>query len=288
MRGMLIILSALFFGAAGPPVQAAHTQARLILARDTARPGDTVLAAVHLHMDPNWHTYWKNPGTSGMATTIDWQAPKGVTPGEIQWPAPEKLTEEEQVTYIYSNEVVLLVPLQLDSKLAAGPVELKAKLSWLECELKCIPGSAPVQAMLNIGTEQKPSKDAELIAAWQKKVPKKGVGLSAHAWWEGAAAGDLRRLLIEWNSTNAAATADFFPYASEQFEVQANTAKLPSDPGKFRLRAEVKKFEGDWPKQISGVLIEQTGAEKSGNEVELPIQPSGLAVAASSSTGLAA
>src|SRR5262245_21482710 len=37
--------------------RAAHTQARLILAAETARPGDTVMAGIHLRMDPKWHTY---------------------------------------------------------------------------------------------------------------------------------------------------------------------------------------------------------------------------------------
>src|SRR5882672_5245793 len=60
-------------------VQAAHTQARLVLAAESARPGDTVLAGIHLHMEPRWHTYWKNPGASGLAPTNEWQLPSGVT-----------------------------------------------------------------------------------------------------------------------------------------------------------------------------------------------------------------
>src|SRR5690242_2879799 len=92
--------------------QAAHTQARLVLGADIARPGDTVLAGVQLQMDDRWHTYWKNSGDSGMPTTIDWQLPPGVTAGEIQWPTPEKLAEKEITTYIYKNQVVLLVPIK--------------------------------------------------------------------------------------------------------------------------------------------------------------------------------
>ena len=136
---------------AGMPAQAAHTQARLVLAAETARPGDTVLAGIVLQMEPRWHTYWRNPGASGIPTTVEWQLPWGVTPGPLQWPAPEKLPDDDLTTYIYRGEVVLLAPLKLAASLPRGPLVLKAKVSWLECEAACIPGSAAVQAALSLG-----------------------------------------------------------------------------------------------------------------------------------------
>jgi thiol:disulfide interchange protein len=254
--------------------QAAHTQARLLLAAETTRPGETVLAGVQLQMDPHWHTYWRNPGASGMATKIEWQLPPGVGAGEIQWPIPEKLPDEDLTTYIYKDEVVLLVPLKLASDLRPGQLELKASVSWLECELQCVPGNANVQAVLNIGRETKPSKDLALIEAWQKKLPQKGAGLSAHALWQRAATGDLRPLVLAWNSTKAASEAEFFPDASEQFELQGPTERIPAEVGRIQLRKQVKKFSGDWPQRVSGVLIQQAGSERLGYEVSLPIEAS--------------
>jgi DsbC/DsbD-like thiol-disulfide interchange protein len=140
VRRILNLLGAAWFCLAGVSASAAHTQARLILAADAARPGDTVLAAVQLRMDPRWHTYWRNPGASGMETKIEWQLPAGVTAGAIQWPVPEKLPDEDLTTYIYTNEVVLLVPLKLAADLRSGPLDLKASVSWLECDVQCIPG----------------------------------------------------------------------------------------------------------------------------------------------------
>src|SRR5262245_38965902 len=110
LLGFLSLASVLVGGGS---VQAAHTQARLLLAADTARAGETVMAGIELRMEPHWHTYWRNSGGSGAPTTIEWELPKGVTAGEIQWPVPEKLPAEELTTYIYENEVVLLVPLKL-------------------------------------------------------------------------------------------------------------------------------------------------------------------------------
>ena len=266
--------------------RAAHTQASLIFANEIARPGETVLAAIHLRMEPGWHTYWKNPGASGTATEINWQLPKGVQAGEIQWPLPEKLPDTNATTYIYERDVLLLVPIKLAPDLAPGPLELKAKVSWLECEMKCIPAKADLRGTLTVGSETKSSTDASEIAEWQNKVPKNAAPLSPSARWEKPATGDLRPLLIEWSSPNALSQPDFYPYANETFEVQAETERIPSEPGKILLRAQVKKFQGDWPKQISGVLVQQSGTERTGHEADLSLGSTGSPGATAASAGL--
>src|SRR5689334_992812 len=90
-RMLACLAAATLFGVAGTDAFAANTQARLLLSQETAKPGDTVLAGVHLHMNPGWHTYWKNSGQSGLPTQIEWQLPTGVTAEAIQWPIPKKV-----------------------------------------------------------------------------------------------------------------------------------------------------------------------------------------------------
>ena len=292
MRRILNLLGTAWFCLAGTSAYAAHTQARLLLALETARPGDSVLAGIQLRMDPRWHTYWRNPGASGMPTKITWHLPNGVTPGAIQWPLPEKLPDEDLTTYIYTNEVVLLVPLHLAADLPPGPLDLKAEVSWLECDVQCVPGAASVQATLNIATETKPSKDAGLLQGWQAKLPKSADGLSAHAWWDKPATGNTRSLFLQWDSSVPAAEADFFPDGSEEFEVQPASERVPAEVGKISIRKEVKKLAGDWSRQLSGVLIQQSGATRLAYEVNLPVESSTAATAgdlrASSAPGLAA
>jgi thiol:disulfide interchange protein DsbD len=260
---------------------AAHTQARLILSASTARPGDTVLAGVDLKMEPGWHTYWKNPGAAGMATKIEWQLPPGVTAGEIQWPLPEKLPPAEVTTYGYDNEVVLLVPLKLAADLKPGPLDLKAKVSWLECKEACIPGSGSVEATLNVGTETKPSSDAVVIESWQGKVPKSGNLFTFQTWWEKPATDDARPMIIAayqsivagFQSTNDEPpidNVDFFPDASDQFEVQAATEQIPVST-EFHLRKIVKIFSGDWPQKISGVFVVERNHQRYGFDLKSPI-----------------
>jgi len=257
--------------------RAAHTQVQLRLSADTAKPGDTIWAGLDLKMEPGWHTYWKNPGDAGQATEIKWQLPAGVTAGEIQWPLPEKLPPAEVTTYGYENEVVLLVPLTLASNLPAGALNLAAKVSWLECKESCIPASAEVEAKINVGGETKTSADATTIESWKSKVPQKGNPFSLNAWWEKSPVGDSRSLIIGKQPSLVAVknkkydSVDFFPDASEQFEIGAATEIISAYSADLRIRKVVKKFSGDWPKEISGEIVVKLSGRQAGFDMSFPI-----------------
>jgi thiol:disulfide interchange protein DsbD len=237
---------------------AAHTQARLLLNAAAAAPGTTVLAGVQLQMEPGWHTYWKNPGEAGEATTIKWQLPPGVTAGEIEWPLPEKIPPADITTYGYENEVVLLVPLTLSSTLSPGPLNISAKVSWLECKESCIPANTTVQAGLTIAPTNQPSAAQPLLAAWQAKMPVAVTNFSAQAWWDQTTNSNARWLNLEW--AGATAGADFFPDAYDNLDVAGTTESLAAPAGQIHLRKLVKKFSGDWPASISGVFATRNGA----------------------------
>src|ERR1022692_1041138 len=126
VRGMIgrgiksMAILALLIGFSSVSALAAHTQAQLIRSAETARPGETIFAGIHLKMDAGWHTYWKNSGASGIPTSIKWDLPAGISEGGILWPVPEKLPPDDLVTYVYENEVVLIVPLTLAPDLKPG------------------------------------------------------------------------------------------------------------------------------------------------------------------------
>ncbi|HEU5395702.1 MAG TPA: protein-disulfide reductase DsbD domain-containing protein, partial [Verrucomicrobiae bacterium] len=195
MRTVFRILLALFL--AGNVAHAAHTRARLILSANTVKPGDTLWVGVDLKMDPGWHTYWKNSGDAGLPTKIDWQLPPGLSAGTVQWPLPDKFPPAEVTTYGYEGEVVLLVPLTVEtnSNLPAGQVPLKAKLTWLECSADiCIPGATNVATTLQIGSTTQPSADAGTINEWLAKAPQTNTLFSFQSWWEAPAKDDTRPL----------------------------------------------------------------------------------------------
>ncbi len=272
MRRITVLFSILFFLVASAG-QAAHTSAQLLLLATTAPAGDTVLAGVRMTMEPGWHTYWKNPGAAGTPTKIEWQLPPGVTAGEIQWPLPEKLPPAEVTTYGYQDEVVLLVPLTLGKNIPAGNLNLAAKISWLECKESCIPGSAEVHATLAVGSETKASADQPALESWLAKVPHSTNNFTAQAVWQKPLADDTRPLLIkiDWAASDTRAkhaVVDLFPAASDDFEVQPDVKTILDSANELQFSKSVKKFAGDWPREISGVLV----VDKSAYEVKLPVR----------------
>jgi thiol:disulfide interchange protein/DsbC/DsbD-like thiol-disulfide interchange protein len=273
-----------------------HTQVKLILSADIAKPGDTILAGVDLKMEPGWHTYWKNPGDAGQATEIKWQLPPGVTAGEIQWPLPKKLPPAEVTTYGYEDEVMLIVPLTIETNFSASQIDLKANVSWLECKEVCIPANQDVEAKLNIGNETKKSADLIKIDVWKQKVPIVLTDPPLKAWWEKASATDLRPLVIDFFKMPEPFKknlVDFFPNASDQFEVQASSEEFPIGPAsrteEIGVRKLVKKFSGDWPKEVSGVGLFYMEYGPVAKEVNLPIAdqaPDGETISSQNNTNI--
>src|SRR6478735_7591528 len=76
----------------GAVVTTERVRAELLAhAPDGVAPGKQVWVGLQLAHQPEWHTYWKNPGDSGLATQLEWTLPAGVTAGDIAWPVPKKI-----------------------------------------------------------------------------------------------------------------------------------------------------------------------------------------------------
>ncbi len=245
----------------GLSAQGAATQARLVLPVASVKAGETITVGVLLEMPSGWHTYWKNPGESGMASKITWTLPEGITAGDIQWPTPEMYEAEGFTTYVHHDQAMLLVPLTIGAN-AKGDVELKAKVSWLECEKLCVPGKSEVNAILKISAETKPSADADQIKKWQDKLPKANATLKPSVHWDGDAKDGKRNLIIEFTPEANHADWDFFPYRGEGYSVSSKSEKLGLKEGKFTLRKTVSSDEGKWPAEIKGLLVGGSKTDK--------------------------
>src|SRR5262245_61491463 len=138
------------------------------------RAGETFWVALRQQIAPGWHTYWMNPGDSGEPARIEWALPAGFTAGDIRWPFPERIPVGPAMTYGYSRQVVLPIPVNAPSDLVPGAhVTLRGQASWLVCEKICIPEQSPLVLSLPVGTGP-PSLEpggAPLIAAARRAVP---------------------------------------------------------------------------------------------------------------------
>ncbi len=112
-------------------------------APDGADPGKTVWLGLQITHQPDWHTYWKNPGDSGLPITVQWTLPEGISAGEIAWPLPKKIPIGNLANYGFDGTVLLPVPLTISQAFKPGltnnEIEVKLKANWLVCRKECIP-----------------------------------------------------------------------------------------------------------------------------------------------------
>jgi thiol:disulfide interchange protein DsbD len=140
-------------GLAQTTVVTEHVRAELVAhAPEGVAPGRTVRLGLQLAHQPHWHTYWRNPGDSGLATTFAWQLPPGVHPGEVEWPTPKRLPIGPLVNYGYEGTVLLPVALAVPRDFRGDTLAVKLRADWLVCKEICIPESGEFTLQLPVGT----------------------------------------------------------------------------------------------------------------------------------------
>lgn len=131
-------------------VKASHLKAELVSDHQDVRPGQRFKLALHFIPDEHWHTYWQNPGDSGLATSIDWTLPDGVEAGAIQWPAPMAISVPPLVNYGFEGPTILVSELSIPVDFKGSQLQIKAKVDWLVCKEICIPADASFELNLPV------------------------------------------------------------------------------------------------------------------------------------------
>src|SRR5260370_3966704 len=135
--------AALALPAAAVPVRTAHLEAELVPERTALTPGRPLTIALRLAMERGWHTYWQNPGESGLPTTLNWKLPDGLSAGPIQWPPPRALPVGPLTNYGYEGEVLLLTDVvAVPDFLSGRTVTLNGRADWLVCNEISLPQAA--------------------------------------------------------------------------------------------------------------------------------------------------
>lgn len=155
--------------------ESAHIKARLIAASSTVAPGGDIDLALDYTSAPGWHTYWINPGDTGLAPTFTWNLPDGFAQdGDIQFPTPKRLLSYDLMSYGYEGRTVLIIPMHNAAKLTAGQaLPIHAKVDFLVCADVCIPESLEVSLRLTVG-QGGPGADARTIDKARPAIPVQG------------------------------------------------------------------------------------------------------------------
>jgi DsbC/DsbD-like thiol-disulfide interchange protein len=198
-------------------------------------PGKSVQLGLRIEHQPHWHTYWKNPGDSGLPTTLTWTLPEGVSAGDVQWPTPKKLPLGPLVNYGYEDVLLLPVTVTLPAGFSAPTLDVRLAAEWLVCKDVCIPESG--EFSLSLPTQAANAAHAAEFAASRETQPLPLAGARARA----EVRGDKLVLRVEglpaaWQGREIA----FFPETvgviqnaarpAERWDGGAWQAEVPLDP----------------------------------------------------------
>lgn len=159
-------------GSTAPDEGDPRLEGALLLDATQVKAGGDFRVGVRLRLDPDWHVYWKNPGDSGLATEVSWDAP-GVTVGELRWPFPQTFRTPDGfiTTRGYHDEVLLFAPARV-SESATGTLTVSAAVDALACKVHCIPAQLVLSRTLPVGPQTVPDAEfAPLFDASQARVP---------------------------------------------------------------------------------------------------------------------
>lgn len=236
-----------------------HSEGTLISEHGSIRPGTPFTVALRLQMEPHWHTYWVNPGDSGLPTTMNWKLPSGFKAGPIQWPFPQRIVTPPLVSYAYEDEVWLLTTITPPATLPAGKnIELKAHVEWLICKESCVPAEADLSLAVPV-SDAEPAANSQWADAFKRTraaLPVQPEGLSLAA--ESAAKTVTLRVQPASGSDISLDGAQFF--SSETAVLDYNKPQKATQTGEEqRLALTLSEYATGAPKRLRGILLVPEG-----------------------------
>ena len=243
-------------------MSAPHVTVELVASQPALRAGGDTWLGLRFILDPGWHIYWVNPGDSGGPPAAFWQPGAGLTPGDLEWPAPARIPSGPLVNYGYFGDVVLPFPIRAGARTADGT--LGATLAWMVCRDICVAGKGRLAISFPLAGDA-----AAAVPAWKTmsddgraRVPRPPPA----AWRvQVEEAGDAWLLTVSTGRREAGGV--FFPIDGGVIDEPAPQHPEPTDGG-LRLRLEKSDALTTVPAVLRGVLTLESGAS---HELALPL-----------------
>lgn len=232
------------------PVRASHLTVELVTETTSIAPNHDFLAGLHFVLDPGWHIYWINAGDAGEPPRVDWQLPAGITAGNFQFPAPERLPLGPLMDFGYQHEVLLPIPMRADATPRPGTnAILRGQLHFLVCSDRCIPGKADLEQTVPVTAqpgEINPATEPLFLAA-ERALPRAlPAGMSVQVQ-------QTKNTFVIRVTGKSGAGAEFYPYDQN---VIANAAPQTVQPKPDGVWITVDKAQGlqQVPARMHGLL----------------------------------
>ena len=264
-------------------VQTDNVRAELVSDVATVKAGEPFWVGLRQTIRPKWHTYWKNPGESGLPTEIAWTLPAGAKADPIVWPTPILFDIGGVTNYGFKDEAMLLVRITPPADLA-GPLKLAAEANWLVCEDVCIPEEGKFELTLPSGAAATPAPPAvrTLFDAARRRVPTESPWPARY----GVSKTGEPTLIVEAKGLKPDTISDVYFFPAEWGAV-ATMAKQTASVTADGIRIPLRKGEAKtaMPERLAGTLVltEKTadGTVKQAFDVSARLDPAFVPASAS-------
>lgn len=239
----------------------------LVWAPQGVGPGQKVWLGLRIEHAPEWHSYWKNPGDSGLPTELEWQLPANVLPGEIVWPAPKKFPLGDLANYGYEDVLLLPVPLTIGENFVGERLDVNVLATWLICRKECVPEEASFSFAVPTGVSL--TRHSSLFEQALALAPQKlaGIGGSIEVGENGMQL-RVQGLPDSWRGE----LLELFPEPVAVIEPGAPWEQR-WEGDTWQAEVPLSKFRQDSPSQMPLVLTAQTPElEVRALEMTLPIR----------------
>ena len=245
----------------------------------TIQPGVPFTVALRVTLDPGWHTYWINPGDSGLPFEITWELPAGFTVGPLRWPPPQLLPYPPLMSYGFENELVLVADMTPPSSTPTDrAVQLRGSAEWLVCADVCLPAAGKVDVSLPVRTTPTITDDvgAARIVAARARVPQ-----GSNDWRLGAWATDSGYVLEATPPRGLALPAPYFFVDTIAVVDHARAQRVMRAGAAYRIVIARSPFAEGRAARLRGVLAADVGHQASPSYVvDVAITPPPPRVAA--------
>ena len=248
----------------GSVVKTDQVKAELVAhAPQGIQAGQALWLGLRIEHQPHWHTYWKNPGDSGLPTSLSWSLPAGFSAAEIQWPTPRPLPVGPLMNFGYEGTLLLPVQVKVPAGFASSKLQVQLEAQWLVCKEVCIPEGG--QFVLDLPTQAATvGWAADFETAWAAH-PKSLASVQAQARVTSGATGSAVQLEViglpeAWRGKTLlwfAETAGVFDHAAKGANSwvpsEGVAAGAPGTVWKAQLPISAQRSES--PAQLPLVLV---------------------------------
>ena len=271
--GLVLVGSADVSSGAEPQTRAAaatsgteHVSVELISEHTSLLPGQSQQLGLLLRHEPHWHTYWINPGDSGLPTTLAWTLPPGLKTQDIAWPLPKRFDVGGLYNFGYDGEIVLPVTLSVPADARPGSsAHIAVEAKWLVCREECIPGKASLALDLPVASEP-PKPDTR----WTMQFARARLAGPQATAWKGTTRSDGERIAITLRGPSLPAVDGLDAFVEQRKLVDNKPPQIRRDGDALIVDFGKSEYFGTPPETFDLVVTQPSAAGVRGWRIQVP------------------